>query len=220
MASYRPLSRTGPPPPKVADYAALYTPISGDETSPAVPRGGAAPGASERFITHVVTRADSIDGISLRYGISKATLKQVNDLPSDNIHTVRTLRIPLPGSATVPSDDAASKQASHAAILRRFKHAHGLGEEEARYYLSGADYDEAAAARELSSDLTFEGSAAAQQQLSAAGAGSGLMADSPVSARGLPSSPSHGSASHSLETAGASGTSGAATLLRHRVFHA
>ena len=95
----------------------------------------------------------------MKYKISKATLRQVNDLPSDNIHTVKTLRKPLPGRADIGGVAAPVERAeSHASILRRFRIKHGLAEAEARYYLDSANYDEASAAAELKADLAFEAS--------------------------------------------------------------
>ena len=219
MGEYRPiLTRdldNGLRPPKVADYAALFRPLDGGAASTDGEGGsGAAPSgplgaAGPSFITHVVTRSDSIEGLCLQYKISKATLRQLNDLPSDNIHTVASLRIPFAGAATLPADTV-PKPESHASILRRFKVTHGLADGEARYYLDDSDYDEGKAAAVLRGHL-------AEEARAASGAGVGGLGGPPLGGDGgrgvrAPSTVIHDT------VRGAEGSATSASL-RHRPHH-
>ena len=157
-------------PARVPDYSVLQRPLPAEIPTPPVIESdivaqqlSATVGPQgEAFIEHVIAPTDTIEGVSLRYGVTVAEIKMVNDLPTSNLRTAgRTLRIPLTqGSRVLPTPQAST---SRAAILRRFRVVHGLGEAEAKYYLDGADYDEGAAAKELAADLATEAALPSQR---------------------------------------------------------
>lgn len=119
----------------------------------AVDDAAAAPAPPPYFV-HPVLRSDSIVGLSFRYGISPAEIRLANDLPSDNIHTVRELRIPRGRAVPLPS--RAAGEDTQAAAVRRFRVTHRLTPAEARYYLSESEWDETRAAALLASELAWE----------------------------------------------------------------
>lgn len=120
------------------------------------------------YVDHKVTKSDTLFGLSLKYGVPINTIKQMNDLHSDNIATVGVLRIPV---GKVLSAPAGTGKESERAILRRFRNTHGVTEAEAKYYLSEHAFNYDKATDELQRDLAFERqSGAAVEMVTAAAA--------------------------------------------------
>ena len=162
---WKPLSRTGG---QVAPFAVTMTIdqlLAAAPTSPARSRerigteGGSkdAAGVGDQYIVHNVTKSDTLMGIALRYGVSIAELRFVNDIPSgtDNLATSPVLRIPTTHSRGDQPSRNAEKE-SHAALSRRFRVTNGVSESEAAYYLGEASWDYELAERTLRADLAFE----------------------------------------------------------------
>jgi LysM repeat protein len=116
--------------------------------------GTAAAAAEAGYLLHTVERRDTLDGLALKYGVSKGDIKQANDLPTDNIFTCRTLRIPTGRSRGVLAGGGGSE--SRPAMVRRFRVNNQLSEPEAVYYLESADYVYATAEAALRKDLAAE----------------------------------------------------------------
>lgn len=60
-----------------------------------------APSTQEdvKFIIHKVEFVDTLDGLSLQYGVSKVAIRNYNNLVDDNIYYLKTLKIPNPSKS-------------------------------------------------------------------------------------------------------------------------
>lgn len=117
--------------------------------------------------------------ISLRYGISVADLKLVNNLPTENLAAVRTLKIPRDRARVVIAPATTSEDGKSAKVRRLIALAIGrvpgerLSESEARFYLEDAawDVDGALAAWRRDDDFDAATGGAASRAASAVAAG-------------------------------------------------
>jgi LysM repeat protein len=107
---------------------------------------------------HVVDKRDTLMGLSLKYGISADIIRRANDLPTDNLSTMRELRIPLSTDSNVL--DPKGSETSKNAMIRRFRVANDLTEAEARAYLSIADWNYEQAQKEFGQGEAFEAASA------------------------------------------------------------
>lgn len=184
------------PPPHATSYAQLRAPAP-PEPGVDAPRLPARPGAAEiaaatgiaaatddDFIYHPVDRRDSLMALSLRYGVPVADLKMLNNLPTENLAAVRTLRIPRDRARVVIAPTGASADDHGAKIRRLIALAIGrmpgerLSEPEARFYLEDAGWDVDAALAAWRRDEDFDASTggAASRAASAAAAGPAVAA--------------------------------------------
>ena len=49
----------------------------------------------DKPIIHAITEFDTLDGLSLKYGVSKDLIRQANKFSGDNIYCFKTLTIPF-----------------------------------------------------------------------------------------------------------------------------
>lgn len=49
-----------------------------------------------KYVVHEIQSYDTLDGLSLQYGISKIAIRNFNKLEGDNIYYLKTLKIPNP----------------------------------------------------------------------------------------------------------------------------
>lgn len=179
------------PPPHITSYAQLRAPAPPEPGTDA-PRLPARSGAAEiaaatgiaaatddEYIYHPVDKRDSLMAISLRYGISVADLKLVNNLPTENLAAVRTLKIPRDRARVVIAPATTSEDGKSAKVRRLIALAIGrvpgerLSEPEARFYLEDAGWDVDAALALWRRDEDFDASTggAASRAASAVAAG-------------------------------------------------
>jgi LysM repeat protein len=117
-------------------------------------------GAPEGTIKHFVKKTDTLIGIAMQYGITKAQLIQANKgLSNDNLYAYYDIKIPIDRDqvtveAKEPSEEEKLRERNR--TLARFRRNQNVGEAEARYYLSEADFDYMKAVKERQLDLEFE----------------------------------------------------------------
>jgi LysM repeat protein len=157
---WKPLSRTGG---TVVPFAKTLTPQQLLAAAPPEPSslrrhadGGSAHAAGTSsapgFISHQVSKSDTLLGLAFKYGVTVSEIRLANDLPSENLATTPTLRIPVSGTTRAPVGAAESR----AAQVRKFRVLQGVSEAEASYYIDEANGDYAAAELQLRRDLAFE----------------------------------------------------------------
>ena len=107
------------------------------------------------FIDHPVTKSDTLFGLPLKYNISIAEIKRINDLATDNISYLKIIKIPrgnykgiLPNKDNLPD--------SKRSLVRKLKNTYNLSEAEAKYYLDLVDYNYELACKEYQQDEEFE----------------------------------------------------------------
>jgi hypothetical protein len=158
---WKPLSRTGGP---VVPFAKTLTPQQLLASAPSVHRkelerhigaGSISQIDSSEFLIHTVSKSDTIMGLSMQYGVSTTEIRALNDLHSENLATMSTLRIPNSKLATLSIDAVES----HASMVRRFRVANNISDAEATFYLDDAAWNFLAAHRQLKIDMEFEASA-------------------------------------------------------------
>jgi len=130
-------------PPKHATYKEMLAPLPAAPAAaapvlPLSPTGAhsADPGGGA-FVMHAVTPRDTLMGLSLKYGVSVAELRRLNDLPTENISMLRTLKV----RPALAGGSGAGDEESRASKLRRFRVSNGIPEEEATFYLDDAGWD-------------------------------------------------------------------------------
>lgn len=106
------------------------------------------------FIVHTVLKSDTLQGLAFKFACTVTEIRLANDLPTDNLATCATLRIPAGARAPLPA--RREEPDTRAAVLRRFRVANRVSESEARYYLEDAEWDEVKAALAIKQDLEFE----------------------------------------------------------------
>lgn len=164
-SKYTALSHAAPSArPKYVSYDELLAPAppipAGDDGSAAKPAAAAAASAAgDGFLVHTVEKRDTLMGLSLRYGVTITDIRVANDLPSENIAFLKTLRIPVRGgkaaAAAVPRAPVGERD-SERSLIRRLAVTHRLSEAEAKYYLEEAAWDYDAAEREFLKEASFE----------------------------------------------------------------
>lgn len=58
-----------------------------------------------KVVIHKVQFVDTLDGLSLQYGVSKVAIRKFNNLEDDNIYFLKTLKIPNPSNIPTGSSD-------------------------------------------------------------------------------------------------------------------
>lgn len=111
-------------------------------------------------VIHTVIPTDTLDGISLKYDISKAEIIRANrGLSAASFPAYRTLLIPV-GDAEVVLTDMLSpeerRKLEEERLRTRFSRMHRVSAEEASAYLSSHDYDFDKATKDYLDDMAFE----------------------------------------------------------------
>jgi len=133
---------------KTASLAAQQTESVSPNSSPRTPIN-----KNLEFYHHVIEDADTLVGISLKYGVSIASLQRVNRLHGHQIMALKELLIPLTESVTIPTKKAPDTKAE---IMKEFKKKTKCEQEEAIYYMDLSGYNLEAALKEWEEDSSFE----------------------------------------------------------------
>jgi len=121
-------------------------------------------------IRHYVTEADTLIGLSFRYGVSAKSIRQLNHMPTDDVQGFSRLYIPKKGfdvtmidiqsdnEDTGPPQDMsdADRVLFQKRMLQRLRGQTGMSLEEARYYLNLYGHSYAEALKEYKEDMEFE----------------------------------------------------------------
>jgi len=121
-------------------------------------------------ICHYVTEADTLIGLSFRYGIPAKSIRQLNHMPTNDIQAFSRLYIPKKGiditTIEIHSDDedvapptdmsAAERALFEKRMLQRLRGQTGMSLEEAKYYLSLYGFSFVEALKEYDEDVEFE----------------------------------------------------------------
>jgi len=107
-------------------------------------------------LKHKVLLTDTLKGVAIKYNITPATLKKTNKIfgPDDEIHLKDYLLIPR--DPTSFGELAKLEGPTNNDILQLFKTENKITIEEARFYLTDADWDVDKARLELAKDREFE----------------------------------------------------------------
>jgi len=111
------------------------------------------------YITHVVVPTDTLQGLSIRYGVSISEIKSENRLISLNLHEKFTLRIPE-RKRKVPEQEvdlAELESMMQRRLIGRFKKLTSISDlSEALYYLEASEFDLEAALKSYKEDSSWE----------------------------------------------------------------
>ncbi|KAL6056840.1 hypothetical protein QOT17_015867 [Balamuthia mandrillaris] len=97
----------------------------------------------EDFFYHTIQDTDTLQGLSLKYHVSREALKRVNNTSSDiQLMAMKQIRVPKSEhvKAPLPSPQQTEEQARRA-TFRKFKSRTECTDEEAKFYLQEAHYD-------------------------------------------------------------------------------
>lgn len=117
--------------------------------------------ASEQtFIKHNVSMTDTLSGLSIRYNVQVDEIKSANKLTKDeDIWTRFQILIPFRGQEVKDLDVKDKKQWKKdmkARLIKRFRRNAGCGDNEAKYYLKGNNWDFEQSFKEFKDDLIWE----------------------------------------------------------------
>eukprot|EP01125_Pyxidicula_operculata_P005324 TRINITY_DN190_c2_g1_i1.p1 TRINITY_DN190_c2_g1~~TRINITY_DN190_c2_g1_i1.p1 ORF type:complete len:443 (+),score=165.40 TRINITY_DN190_c2_g1_i1:1360-2688(+) len=150
---------------------------SSSSTSSSSPTPPSPSPSGGRVILHYIRDCDTLVGLSLKYRVSQATIRQLNRMKISDVQAYSRLFIPknekdLPyliqlnekqlekeSEEEVKSSEKESeeeKQLKDKRQLQKFRNKTGVSESEAKYYLSVTNSDVASAFREYQEDLEFE----------------------------------------------------------------
>jgi len=120
-------------------------------------------------IRHYVTEADTLIGLSFRYGVSTQSIRKLNRMPTDEVQCFSRLYIPKKGFDVsvidIHSDDEdtvpppmndAERALFEKRMLQRLRGQTGMSLEEAKYYMSLYGFSFMEALREYNEDMEFE----------------------------------------------------------------
>jgi len=121
-------------------------------------------------IRHYVTEADTLIGLSFRYGVSTQSIRKLNRMPTDEVQGFSRLYIPKKGfdvsviDINSDDEDVAPPQEMNDAeralfqkrMLQRIRGQTGMSLEEAKYYMSLYGFSYVEALREFNEDMEFE----------------------------------------------------------------
>lgn len=139
----------------VSSAAAAEQPAVGEEEPP-------EPDAPS-IIDHVVAPTDTLQGICLRYGVTRASLRRVNQGCDDlRFHTV--LRVPLRTGTRQPLPDVSARERA----LLRLRTATRLATAECEFYLDEAAGDVERALAAAAADALWEEERARREEAAAA----------------------------------------------------
>lgn len=93
---------------------------------------------SAGFIVHEVKPTDTLEGISLKYGVSVADVKKANKLFSSMIHGHFTLKIPVDKRTSI--DKSGDKEATRRRLVRKLQLELRCPAEDAKFVLERADW--------------------------------------------------------------------------------
>jgi len=116
--------------------------------------GSSSPG----YITHVVIPTDTLQGLSLKYGVTISEIKSENRLMSSNLHEKHTIRIPERKKSVEQEIDLAELEAMmQRRLVGRFKKMTSILEmSEALFYLEASEYDLESALKSFHEDSSWE----------------------------------------------------------------
>jgi hypothetical protein len=144
-------------PPHISDYKDLLAP------APVSPRADLPPSSEakneetqqdENFIYHSVGKTDTLMGLSLRYRVPIATLKLVNNLPTENLAALKVVKVPKENAR--PRAVSLGVVETMDAKIRKFTRTEGCSESEARLYIEDAGGDVDLAVQQYRDDLEEE----------------------------------------------------------------
>jgi len=120
-------------------------------------------------IRHYVTEADTLIGLSFRYGVTAQSIRKLNRMPTDDVQAFSRLYIPKKGFDVsvidIHSDDEdtvpppmndAERALFEKRMLQRLRGQTGMSLEEAKYYMSLYGFSFMEALREYNEDMEFE----------------------------------------------------------------
>jgi len=115
--------------------------------------------SSPGYITHVVLPTDTLQGLSLKYGVAISEIRSENRLMTSNLHEKHTLRIPERKKFTVEQEVNLSELEAmmQRRLVGRFKKMTSILEmSEALFYLEATEYDLEAAIKSYHEDSSWE----------------------------------------------------------------
>ena len=86
----------------------------------------------EEFHEVMIANSDTFEGICLRHKVKAQTLRRLNHLSSNSIHSLKTLRLP---GQPIQEDPEVLLKRQRLALLDEFMHESKEGDMEAQYYL-------------------------------------------------------------------------------------
>ena len=119
-------------------------------------------------ILHKVGYTDTLDGLSIKYGISKESIRMENCFLGDEIYMFKTIKIPFAKKVLYEKTDKFDEEKQKKLdkydmmmeLIKRTYECDGRPQksyrEEARYYLESSGYEFDAAVKEFSEDYKFE----------------------------------------------------------------
>lgn len=95
------------------------------------------------YYTHIILEGDTLAGLSIKYKVSVAEIKDVNHMYSDRIHERTALKIPRKHEPTFSEAEAAGLESLlKQRLINRFRRKTGIkSNSEALYYLENANMD-------------------------------------------------------------------------------
>ena len=108
------------------------------------------------YITHLVTKVDTLAGLALKYKTSTSTIRRINRLPNDLVYQRDLIFIPkTPGcSEPIPSVDGLSKGNKISYFVTKT----GCVPEESTFYLEEAQWDIDQAIKNWKEDMSWSSS--------------------------------------------------------------
>lgn len=105
------------------------------------------------YITHQVTRADTLAGLALKYKTTTSTIKRVNRMPNDLVFQRDVIFIPKTAGCTqpIPSIDKMPNSSKIGFFVSRT----GCAKEEAKFYLEESDWDVDTAVKSWKEDMSW-----------------------------------------------------------------
>lgn len=104
-------------------------------------------GSDSKYYTHIILEGDTLAGLSIKYKVSVADIKEANHMYSDRIHERTALRIPRKHEPTFSEAEAAGLESLlKQRLINRFRRKTEIkSNSEALYYLenSNMDFEEA-----------------------------------------------------------------------------
>jgi len=126
----------------------------------------------KNLIRHYVTDADTLIGLSFRYGVSAQSIRQLNRMPTDDVQAFSKLYIPRKGCQVNCSDLESDSEEEEEGLPQnltdkekllfqkrmtmKLRAQTGISNEEATYYLSMYGWAFSTALKEYQDDLEWE----------------------------------------------------------------
>jgi len=110
------------------------------------------------FFAHMVSVADTLQGLSIRYHTSTEVIRRVNRLKTNNVFERKIVYIPKSHLITTPIPQIHPVN-TNASKLANFVTKTGCAKEEAKFYLESADWDLEQALVEWKDDMAWQSKA-------------------------------------------------------------